>query len=349
MTKNPKISVVIPVYNAEKYLVQCLDSVVNQTFKDFEIICVNDGSKDNSAHILYSYAFKYPNVKILEQRNSGSAVARNAGMDMARGEYIYFMDADDYIHPQLLEMTYYFATRYKAPLVAFNIMREDKGEVLPTGNYEKYKFRKIKPISTIYPLKYHSYVNSKTPVCNSVCLKLLHRSLLKGVRFKAGNYYEDFVFSLILMSKNPRTVILPQKLYFYRQNETSKTNVDFSPKKLYGYYQALSIIREQYQSKPDNKEWIFIKQNILPEILERVIGLIDNSSLPTQRILYPMWKYMLMDLAQTKSIPWGGIGIKNNPTDSAKMRQAWPIIYSSWRQKQPFQFFEQVRLRMIHQ
>ena len=349
MAQNPKISVIIPVYNAEKYISQCLDSVVNQTFKDFEIICVNDGTKDDSAHILYSYAFKYPNIRILNQKNQGSSVARNTGMEMAKGEYIYFMDADDYIHPQLLQMTYHFAKKYKAPLVAFNIMREDKGEVLPTGNYEKYNLKKIKPISTIYPLKYHSYVNSKTPVCNSVCLKLLHRDLLKGVKFQPGNYYEDFIFSFILMSKNPRTIILPHKLYFYRKNEESKTNVDFSPKKLYGYYQALSIIREQYQSKPDQREWRFIKQNIFPEILERVVGLIDDSSISAQRILYPMWKYMLMDLAQTRCIPWCGIMIKNNPTISPRMQQALPVIHASWRRQQPFQFFERMRLGMVHQ
>lgn len=345
----PKVSVIIPVYNAEKYLSQCLDSVVKQTFKDFEVICVNDGSKDNSAHILYHYAFQYPNVRVLNQKNKGSSVARNTGMEMAKGEYIYFMDADDYIHPQLLEITHYMAQKHKAPLVAFNIMREDKGEVLPTDNFKKYNPRKIKAISTIYPLKYHSYINSKMPVCNSVCLKLLHRDLLKGVKFKQGNFYEDFIFSFILMSKNPRTAIIPQKLYYYRKNEESKTNIDFSPKKLYGYYQALSIIREEYQFKTNQKEWQFIKGNILPEILERVAGLIDNSSLQSQRFLIPMWKYMLMDLAQNKCIPWGGggINIHNNLSEYPRMQRAWPVIHASWRQQVPFQFFERMRLEEI--
>lgn len=345
----PKVSVIIPVYNAEKYLTQCLDSVVNQTFKDFEVVCVNDGSKDNSSHILYHYAFKYPNVRVFNQKNQGSAVARNTGMEMAKGEYIYFMDADDYIHPQLLEITHYMAQKHKAPLVAFNIMREDKGEILPTDNFEKYKLKNIKAVSTIYPLKYHSYINSETPVCNSVCLKLLHRDLLKGVKFKPGNFYEDFIFSFMLMAKNPRTAIIPQKLYFYRKNEDSKTNVDFSPKKLYGYHQALSVIREEYQSKPNQKEWKFIKANILPEILERVAVLIDQSSIQAQRVLYPMWKYMLMDLVQTKCIPWGGgIGIRHNPSKSPRMQQAWPVIRASWHKQAPFQFFERMRLGAKH-
>ncbi len=93
--QNIKISVIIPVYNAEKYLRECLDSIVKQTLQEIEIICIDDGSTDNSLAVLREYERKDERLKIIEQANSGAGVARNAGMKAARGEYLAFMDADD--------------------------------------------------------------------------------------------------------------------------------------------------------------------------------------------------------------------------------------------------------------
>lgn len=99
----PKVSVIIPVYNVEKYLRQCLDSVVNQTLKDIEIICVNDGSTDNSQQILEEYAKKDKRIKLINQENQGQSVARNNGIEITNGEYIFFLDGDDYLNTDCLE------------------------------------------------------------------------------------------------------------------------------------------------------------------------------------------------------------------------------------------------------
>ena len=93
----PKISVIVPVYNVEKYLARCLDSIINQTLADIEIICINDGSTDNSLEILNDYAKKDSRIKIIDQTNAGLSCARNAGMQIAQGEYIGFVDSDDWI------------------------------------------------------------------------------------------------------------------------------------------------------------------------------------------------------------------------------------------------------------
>ena len=93
---NPKISVIIPVYNVEKYLSECLDSVISQTLKDIEIICVNDGSTDNSLQILKEYASKDTRIKIIDKENEGQGYARKVGLDVANGEYILFCDSDYY-------------------------------------------------------------------------------------------------------------------------------------------------------------------------------------------------------------------------------------------------------------
>ena len=102
----PKVSVIIPVYNVEKYLSECLDSVVNQTLKDIEIICVNDGSPDGSAEILEEYAQKDNRIKVITQENRGVSEARNSGLKIASGEYIAFLDSDDYIDLKFFEQLY---------------------------------------------------------------------------------------------------------------------------------------------------------------------------------------------------------------------------------------------------
>ena len=98
----PKFSIIIPVYNVEKYLVECLESIVNQSFKDFEVICVNDGSTDNSLEILQKYAENDERFKVLNQENQGQGIARNNALNIANGEYILFVDPDDFIELNML-------------------------------------------------------------------------------------------------------------------------------------------------------------------------------------------------------------------------------------------------------
>ena len=116
----PKISVIVPVYNVEKYLRECLDSIVNQTLQDIEIICINDGSTDGSAVILEEYAAKDKRIKILNQENKGAGEARNAGINSAQGKYLAFIDGDDFyctdfcekMHNKALLTTLYRQKRY---------------------------------------------------------------------------------------------------------------------------------------------------------------------------------------------------------------------------------------------
>ena len=115
----PRISVIIPVYNAEKYLPECLDSVCGQTLQDIEIICVDDGSADGSAGILREYAAKDGRISVITQPNAGAGAARNRGMAEARGNYLAFIDSDDFWKPQLLEKTYEQAQRFEADLCLF--------------------------------------------------------------------------------------------------------------------------------------------------------------------------------------------------------------------------------------
>lgn len=133
----PKVSVIIPVYNVEEYLPECLDSVVNQTLKDIEIICVDDGSTDNSLEILKEYAKKDPRIKVLTQKNQGAGAARNKGLKVAEGEYLYFIDGDDYIEPEALKKVYDRITETNAEICVFkNGVYQQTTDTLEPCNWE---------------------------------------------------------------------------------------------------------------------------------------------------------------------------------------------------------------------
>ena len=116
----PAISVIIPMYNVEKYLRRCLDSVANQTFTDWQAICVNDGSPDKSGEIAREYAARDKRFVGIDKENGGLSDARNAGMEHVKGDYVLYLDSDDFIHPQTLELTYKTANENNADMVTFN-------------------------------------------------------------------------------------------------------------------------------------------------------------------------------------------------------------------------------------
>ena len=115
----PKVSVIIPVYNVELYLHQCMDSIIGQTLTDIEIICIDDGSTDSSFSILQEYAEKDNRIIVLQQENSGAGIARNAGMKIAQGEYLSILDSDDYFEPEMLEKAYLQCEKDKADICVF--------------------------------------------------------------------------------------------------------------------------------------------------------------------------------------------------------------------------------------
>lgn len=218
-----KISVVMPVYNVEKYLEESINSVLNQTFKNFELICVNDGSTDNSPEILKKYS-KYENIKIINQKNSGSGAARNTGLKHSNGDYIYFMDSDDYIEPTTLEDLYNNAIRNDSDIVIYKIARFNDKEVdysrggFDLDNYLKdidftnytFNYKKIKP-----------YVLNRS---FSACLKLYKKEFLDGYNnfyFDTGILFEDVSFHVKVMLRAEKISFVPKFLYYYRKTPNS--------------------------------------------------------------------------------------------------------------------------------
>lgn len=206
LSNEVKVSVILPIYNQEKYLATALDSLKNQTLEDVEFICVNDGSKDDSLKILKEYALEDNRIKILDQVNQSAGAARNNGLKIAKGEYIAFLDPDDWLEPNALETLYNKSKKQDCDMLVFNFKRLDEsGNVLFTFNLkdklkrfhdikvdENFHWRDIKPrvLGGMYPVAWN---------------KFYRRDLIKnnGLHFAKCNMAEDnvFVFGATLSSK----------------------------------------------------------------------------------------------------------------------------------------------------
>lgn len=223
----PKISVIVPVYNVEKYLHECVDSILAQTFTDFELILVNDGSRDNSGSICDEYASKDERITVIHQENQGQAASRNNAVTIAKGDWIHFVDSDDLIHPQMLEILYGAVDE----TTQISMCDLCKAYVCPKSfcsHKSQWEFKK-------YPVDEDSlilFMHSGDYICWVVCAKLIKKDILIKHPFTVGKIYEDSAVAFKWINEAENVNITKMKLYFYRVNSNSTTQVDFSLKNL---------------------------------------------------------------------------------------------------------------------
>ena len=232
MKEQPLVSVIIPVYNVERYLAQCLDSVSHQTYQNLEIICVNDGSRDGSPDILRRYADEDARIQVIDKANGGVSRARNDALDCARGEYIMFVDSDDWVEPDACENAVNAMREYGADIVMWSYVSETENRssrkvIFPeTTVFEKEEVRAKLHRRFVgamgEELSHPELVDSLCPVWG----KLYRRSLIQksGARFvdlaEIGSY-EDGFFNLEVFGKADRVVYLAAYLYHYRRDGSS--------------------------------------------------------------------------------------------------------------------------------
>ena len=212
---NIKVSIIIPVYNTEKYLDECLNSIENQTLKDIEIICVNDGSKDHSLEILENHAAKDERIKIINKENGGVSSARNNGIKNAKGDYIMFLDSDDSYVPYACEKEYNVAVKNEANVVEFGVKDFTDGEVLDLSslNYDDSKI-------TVYTKKENENPFSVLNFpCGVVWNKIWKRSFINenNLSFKEGlNRGEDSLFNMLAAPHLNKYIKDKNIIYNYR-------------------------------------------------------------------------------------------------------------------------------------
>lgn len=256
MQESPKISVIIPVYNAEKYLKECLDSILNNTLKDIEVICVDDGSTDNSLKILEEYKHLYTNISLLHTKNQGGGAARNRGLDIAKGKYLLFLDADDYFDKEMFEKLYNQLEKTNADVCVCGINKYsdrdqqlviDRAPNLPESirNLETFNYKDI-PNDILYYFK------------NAAWNKMFRTSFIKeqGLKFQEIRRSNDLYFSKVALLSAKIITKVDEKLVFYRVHQ--KTNCQSNNYKYpYEFIKALTKLNN----------YIY-ENNYIPEIKE---------------------------------------------------------------------------------
>ncbi len=212
-----KSSVIIPVYNTEKYLDQCLTSVLKQKHEEWEIIAIDDGSTDGSLKILENYACKYQNIAVLKQKNKKQGYARNRGLKESKGKYVLFLDSDDYIDDDAIEICYNHAERYDLDVVLFDAKVIVDGK-MPDG-FEIDSFDRrgiIKDIQKVYSGKeFLKQYMDFYPDTVSPCMMYISKDFLKRnkIYFLEGVFYEDEEFRFNLMLRAKRIMYIPRLFY----------------------------------------------------------------------------------------------------------------------------------------
>ncbi|MDY2595272.1 MAG: glycosyltransferase [Oliverpabstia sp.] len=211
-----EVSIIVPVYQVEKYIRQCVDSILAQTFTDFELILVDDGSKDQSGQICDEYARMDTRVKVIHKENGGAADTRNRGMDQAVGDYVMFVDSDDYIAPTMLECLYRNMLNENADIAACNYLY-----FFENDRQKDFAINVKSEVLTGSEIFYYRKNERNYGFWTVVWNKLMKRETVGKIRFRSGKYYEDEFWANEIYQMDIKIVTIPECLYYYRQHENS--------------------------------------------------------------------------------------------------------------------------------
>ena len=258
----PQISVIVPVYKVEPYLRRCIDSILSQTFTDFELILVDDGSPDNCPAICDEYALKDNRIHVIHQKNGGLSAARNAGIDYAfassDSEWISFVDSDDWVHKRYLEFLYIAVSKFQVNISQCKGHKTSNNTNLPEIN---------ETLICVTPDE--EYLQYYHP---NAWGKLYHKNCFIELRFPEGQIYEDVAIWYKLLFAQKRIAVVDESLYYYFYRRDSIVNTDWTPKQLDqvdAWVDQIASLKT-YQNKKVYKEAVDRFSYVLASQLERI-------------------------------------------------------------------------------
>lgn len=307
MIKNPKFSIIIPVYNVQNYLSKCLDSVIGQTMKDIEIVCVDDGSKDESYEILNQYSKTDDRIKIIRKTNGGLSSARNAGLRMAKGEYICFLDSDDYVEENFCERIYREILEHRPDIVVFG------ANVFPlTKDTDPWTYNNLSPQTQQFKSFTPEILLSSNRGYPFVWRNCFKRTFLEKKHLKfdeAVKYGEDTVFQVCAFPGAKNMIYISDKLYNYRYDRKNSLMFDSRRDESMRMNQHLNILKTIYdywKKAGYLKRWgtVFVafscdfvgydlikyKGNDKKELIRQLFFMLDSIN-ANKRILRLPWEY----------------------------------------------------------
>ena len=254
-TNPPKISIIVPVYNVEKYLRDCLDSLCGQTMREIEILCVDDGATDSSGAILDDYAARDARIQVIHKQNGGQASARNVGLNIAKGDYVLFVDSDDYLSTGLCEKSSRKAEETGADMTLFYYSEDEEGKIRPI-EFRNHSLLGTSPLGNL---------KAFFELGPTVWKTLWKRDFLtrEGVLFQEGLLWEDVPFTAYYAFRASKVALLPEIGYYYRQNPKSTMNQNNSPTASRFSVQAFNLAWELIQPfnpSADVKSFIFTEK-----------------------------------------------------------------------------------------
>lgn len=253
--RRPIFSIIVPVYNVEEYLDECILSVMNQTFDDYELILVDDGSKDSSLKICQKYENKYfSKIKVFHKENEGLLLTRQYGIDKASGKYIISLDSDDYLRKDALERVYATIIKFNSDMIIYNASRKTDFSDKWVNHYlEENKVIEIREL-------YNAICSTMS--LNNMALKCFKREYYPSAEY-LKNYRsiqqgEDLIQSLYIIDKCQRPVLIDESLYYYRENQSSITYT--LKKDFFSSLEAIGLLLLEYAKKWGNGEDFYIKK-----------------------------------------------------------------------------------------
>lgn len=279
----PKVSIVVPIYNVENYLEECVESLLGQTLKDIEIILVDDGSQDESGKIADGYAEKYENVKVIHQRNSGLGPARNTGIKAASGDYIGFVDSDDWAESEMYSRLYDAAVKSNADIVVSGLCEITSGKIVKTERHPLagQTISGYEQIMSVRKNLYGHAEGDKTvqlfPV--SACIGIYRTSMLRENNlFFKEILSEDLIFNLNVYPYARVISFIGYTDYRYRKEEQQSITNTFSEKKLQRYVELFSCLFEMAESENDDGCCARVRR-LLIDYTRSYVGMVSASSL----------------------------------------------------------------------
>lgn len=277
----PLVSIIIPVYNVEKYLDRCIQSVLQQSYANIEILLINDGSADQSGKICDNYIGD-KRIHVFHQTNKGVSEARNKGLDIAKGEYIAFVDSDDYVSPFFVSHTVKKIQTANADIVLFNFAEIKQNNIVSSESPDLKKWNK-------------QLQEGSNEICNLLiadCIpnfmwnKLYKRAVWEKIRFPIGYSYEDLLVTVKILKKGVSMTYLPETLYYYERSNVNSISSALASLKPWNRYCHFLGLREHEKICKKNKKIFYsiILTKTLQEGIETLITQYGNPSLNTDEV-----------------------------------------------------------------
>lgn len=253
--KEPLISIIVPVYNVEKYLEKCISSITMQTYKNLQVIIVDDGTKDNSGKLADALATADNRIEVYHKENGGLSSARNEGMKHIKGEYVMFIDSDDYMAHDMCEKLISHAVQSQCDLVECGFVN-----VYKTYEKEEYPCSSTTILTGREATK--AYLTREHNIQSAVWVTLYHKSVLEGIKFEVGRLHEDGWFKYLVLYAAKRVALIPDCLYYYvKEREGSIMTANLKEKNVRDVLDSF-VVRWHYFEHQGDEELAILAKNV---------------------------------------------------------------------------------------